>query len=49
MAEPLLRVTDLGLYCEAGDFFVDPWRPVDRAVVTHAHADHAVLGAAGAI
>ncbi len=30
-----------GLYCAAGDFFIDPWRPVDRAVITHAHADHA--------
>jgi putative mRNA 3-end processing factor len=40
----LLRPTDLGLYCEAGDFFVDPWRPVPRAVVTHAHADHACRG-----
>jgi putative mRNA 3-end processing factor len=26
----LLRVTDRGLYCEAGDFFVDPWAAVDR-------------------
>lgn len=33
-----------GLYCEAGDFFVDPWRPVERAVITHAHADHARTG-----
>src|SRR5947208_5034134 len=40
----LLRPTDQGLYCEAGDFFVDPWRPVARAVVTHAHADHACWG-----
>ena len=40
----LLRPTDVGLYCPAGDFFVDPWRPVDRAVVTHAHADHACRG-----
>ena len=30
-----------GLYCPAGDFFVDPWRKVERAVITHAHADHA--------
>ncbi len=29
-----------GLYCEAGDFYIDPWRPVARAVITHAHADH---------
>lgn len=36
----LLRPSDSGLYCEAGDFFVDPWRRVDRAVITHAHSDH---------
>lgn len=40
----LLRMTPAGLYCEAGDFYVDPWRAVDRAVVTHAHADHAARG-----
>ncbi len=33
-----------GLYCPAGDFYIDPWRPVDRAVITHAHADHARPG-----
>lgn len=33
-----------GLYCPPGDFFIDPWRPVDRAVITHAHADHARRG-----
>ncbi|MGZ5238497.1 MAG: ligase-associated DNA damage response exonuclease [Caldimonas sp.] len=33
-----------GLYCPQGDFFIDPWRPVDRAVVTHAHADHSRRG-----
>jgi putative mRNA 3-end processing factor len=33
-----------GLYCPAGDFHIDPWRPVARAVVTHAHADHARRG-----
>lgn len=40
----LIRTTDRGLYCEAGGFYVDPWRPVHRAVVTHAHSDHAVHG-----
>lgn len=40
----LLRRTDRGLYCEAGDFHVDPWAPVDRAVVTHAHGDHVAWG-----
>ncbi|ANK79579.1 MAG: DNA ligase-associated DEXH box helicase [Rhizobiales bacterium NRL2] len=33
-----------GLYCHAGDFYIDPVRPVDRAVVTHGHADHARPG-----
>ena len=41
---PLLTLTANGLYCEAGDFFVDPWEPVDRAVITHAHGDHATWG-----
>jgi len=40
----LIRVTPAGLYCEAGDFFVDPWQPVPRAVITHAHTDHARAG-----
>jgi putative mRNA 3-end processing factor len=42
--QPLLSVNENGLYCAAGNFYVDPWRPVDRAVVTHAHADHARPG-----
>jgi putative mRNA 3-end processing factor len=33
-----------GLYCPPGGFFIDPWRPVERAVITHAHADHARVG-----
>lgn len=40
----LLITTDSGLYCPEGDFHVDPWRPVERAVITHAHADHARPG-----
>lgn len=40
----ILQETNRGLYCEAGDFYVDPWRPVSRAVVTHAHSDHARSG-----
>src|SRR5215213_8834954 len=40
----LLRSTDRGLYCEAGEFYVDPWMPVERAVITHAHGDHARWG-----
>lgn len=33
-----------GLYCPPGDFYIDPWRPVERAVITHAHSDHARRG-----
>jgi putative mRNA 3-end processing factor len=41
---PLLTVTPDGLFCERGGFFIDPWRPVERALLTHAHADHARAG-----
>ena len=44
MRDMLLRVTDRGLYCEAADCFIDPWAPVDRAIVTHAHGDHLTWG-----
>jgi len=37
----LLEVSEAGLYCPAGDFWIDPWRPVPHAIITHAHADHA--------
>ena len=40
----LIAPTPRGLYCAAGDFYVDPWQPVDRAVITHAHGDHARPG-----
>jgi len=42
--DPLIRVSPEGLYCAAGDFYIDPWRPVERAVITHAHSDHARVG-----
>jgi putative mRNA 3-end processing factor len=45
-ATPLVVARDEGLYCTAGDFFIDPWKPVARAVLTHAHGDHARPGSA---
>jgi putative mRNA 3-end processing factor len=42
--QPVLALKPEGLYCAAGDFYIDPWRPVERAVITHAHADHARPG-----
>ncbi len=41
---PVLTFTENGIYCAAGDFYIDPWRPVDRALITHGHADHARWG-----
>lgn len=44
-AQPtLLQLNANGLYCEAGDFYIDPWGAVDRAIITHAHGDHARWG-----
>ena len=40
----MLQLTDAGLYCEAGDFHIDPWKPVNRAIITHAHSDHLTWG-----
>ena len=40
----LLEFREGGFYCPAGDFWIDPWTPVERAVVTHAHGDHALPG-----
>jgi putative mRNA 3-end processing factor len=44
MSDPVLTFTDRGIYCPAGDFHIDPWRPVDRALITHGHSDHARMG-----
>lgn len=41
---PWLTAGAHGIHCSAGDFFIDPPRPVDRAVITHGHADHARAG-----
>lgn len=40
----LIQFTDKGLYCAQGNFYIDPWRAVDKAVITHAHSDHAKWG-----
>ncbi len=40
----VLEFTPSGIYCPAGDFYIDPWRPVDRALITHGHSDHARSG-----
>jgi len=40
----LITFTDKGLYCPQADVYIDPWRPVRRAIITHAHADHSRFG-----
>lgn len=44
MPSPPLIPQPQGLYCPEGDFFIDPVRPVARALITHGHADHARAG-----
>ncbi len=40
----LIKFTNKGIYCEQGDFYIDPWQPVNLAVTTHGHADHVKWG-----
>ena len=44
MKHPLLTFTDKGIYCPQADVYIDPWKPVDKALLTHAHSDHARVG-----
>lgn len=41
---PLISFTSSGLYCAQADVYIDPWKPVQNAVISHAHSDHAVGG-----
>lgn len=42
--ENLISVSPKGLYCRQGDFYIDPWQPVECALLTHGHSDHARIG-----
>jgi putative mRNA 3-end processing factor len=42
--QPLIEFTNKGLCCPQGKFYIDPWEPVDKALITHAHSDHAKPG-----
>jgi putative mRNA 3-end processing factor len=44
MATPLLAFNDKGIYCQQADVYLDPWRPVGKAIITHGHSDHARYG-----
>jgi putative mRNA 3-end processing factor len=41
---PLIEFTDKGLFCPPGNFYIDPWKPVENAIISHAHSDHAKWG-----
>lgn len=40
----LISFTETGLFCKQGNFYIDPWKPVDFAIITHGHSDHARIG-----
>ena len=44
MKTPLLQFTDRGIYCEKAGIYLDPWKPVDKAIISHGHADHSRYG-----
>lgn len=44
--QSLIQFTDSGIFCPKGDFYIDPWKGVKKALITHAHADHARFGSA---
>ncbi len=40
----LISFSEKGLFCEKGGFYIDPWKPVEKAIITHGHSDHAYFG-----
>lgn len=44
MQKPLLEFTNKGIYCDAAKVYLDPWKPVDKAIISHGHADHSRNG-----
>ena len=44
MKKPLLEFTDKGIYCSAAKVYLDPWKPVNNAIISHGHADHSRYG-----
>jgi putative mRNA 3-end processing factor len=40
----LLQFTDKGIFCQQADVYIDPWKPVQKALITHGHSDHARWG-----
>ena len=44
MKTPLLQFTNKGIYCSQANVYLDPWKPVDKAIISHGHSDHSRWG-----
>lgn len=44
MKDPLLAFNKNGIYCAQAGVYLDPWKPVDKAIISHGHADHSRWG-----
>lgn len=44
MKTPLLHFNNKGIYCQQADVYLDPWKPVKKAIISHGHADHSKWG-----
>ena len=44
MSNPLLVFNNKGIYCEKANVYLDPWKPVEKAIISHGHADHSRWG-----
>lgn len=44
MRKPLLEFTNKGIYCNEAKVYLDPWKPVNKAIISHGHADHSRYG-----
>lgn len=44
MSKPLLEFNNKGIYCSQAEVYIDPWKPVKKAIITHGHADHSRYG-----
>ena len=44
MSSPLLEFNENGIYCPLADIYIDAWRPVNKVIISHGHADHSKFG-----
>ena len=44
MNKPLLEFNEKGIYCSLADVYIDAWKPVNKVIISHGHADHSKYG-----